>query len=179
MDKLREKLKEITCPPPDAKADWLDKQIDEIQQLKVIYPHSIELFQRASVEIVNLNCYMYTLGISYGSIEDYVTGADGIPSSSFVGRLISDGVLVPSIADFSAAEDGIMLIYFMDNTCSSPTHAGIKVGNKVVSKWGWGGTHIWKHPQLEVPAQYGNYIRLYTRPARVELEQAYVSWLHE
>jgi hypothetical protein len=179
VSKLREKLDELTHPPAGANAEWLDQQVVEIEQLKAMFPHSIELFQKATIEIANLNCYMYALGMSYEDIEYCVTCEEDLPSSTFVESLISSEILLQCSSDFSDTDDGAVVIYFNDETCLTPTHAGIKAGDKVISKWGWGGTHIWKHPPLEVPTQYGGYIKLYTPLTSVAAERAYTSWLHE
>jgi hypothetical protein len=179
VNQLRKKLDEIVEPPADAEEDWLDRQIDEIEKLKTQFPHGIELYQKASIGIANTNCYMYALGMSYDSIEDFITCRENIPDSKFSAWLISSGILLPSNSDFLAGEDGSIVMYFLDDTFSFPTHAGIKAGNKVVSKWGWGGVHIWKHPPREAPARYGSYIKLYNPRTRDEVGRAYASWLHE
>ena len=179
VNQLRKRLDEIVEPPTDAKGDWLEKQIDEIEELKQQFPHSIELYQKASIGIANTNCYMYALGISYDRIEDFVSCKEDIPNSKFVAWLIARDILKPSSSDFSEAEEGDTVIYFLDDTFSFPTHAGKKAGDKVVSKWGWGGVHIWKHPPLEVPARYRSDMKLYTPPTRDEVAHAYASWLDE
>lgn len=177
LDELRKKLDELTTYPADAKADWLDSQVNEIEQLKKLLPHSIELFRKATVEIVNTNCYMYSLDLSYESIEEYVEDKSDIPNSKFVAWLITEGILMPLLSDFAAAEDGVIVLYFQDGTFGVPAHAGKKAGDKVVSKWGWGLTHTWKHAPLQCPAQYGNRIKLYIPPESIEVKSAYYSWL--
>lgn len=169
MDELRKRLDEIVERPENAGADWLDEQITEIEQLKELFPHNIELIRKATEETYE-NCFASALDMSFITKQDYLTGT---PDSEFVESLIVSGILLPLS---SAAKDGDIIIYSKDSAGSSITHAGKKVGDKIVSKWGGGGTHIWKHLPLEVPAKYGNHIALYAPPARADLKRAYESW---
>ena len=169
MDQLRERLDEILKVPADAGADWLDEQINEIERLKELFRHNIELIQKATEETYQ-NCFAYALNMSFITKQDFLTGT---PDLEFVELLILSGILLPLS---SAAEDDVIAIYSKDSAGGSITHAGRKVGDKIVSKWGGGGTHIWKHSPLEVPARYGNHIKLYAPPARADLEREYVSW---
>ena len=169
MDQLRKRLDEIVKVPADAGADWLDKQINEIERLKELFPHNIELIQKATEETYQ-NCFAYALNMSFITKQDFLTGT---PDSEFVELLILSGILLP----LSSRRRGWCYSYiFKDSAGGSITHAGRKVGEKIVSKWGGGGTHIWKHSPLEVPARYGNHIKLYSPPARADLEREYVSW---
>lgn len=161
MKWLRKRLDEIAEAP-------IDRQIDEIRRLKEVFPHTIEIFEEATDNTYQ-NCFAYALEMmSFVDRPDYTTGR---PGKEFIKYLIQNSILLPS----SAAEDGVIAIYSTDRAGSSITHAGKKAGDKIISKWGDGRTHVWKHSRLQLPAQYGSCIKLYSPPALTNFKRAYYS----
>ncbi len=159
MTQLRRELDKLTNIP-DIAYELVDEQVQKVEQLKLLYPHDIELHELASKTASHHNCYMYALGITFNDILTWYQSG-GTPNSIFVRGLIENGTLEP-IGDPSAVTDGAILIYFGDSEI--PVHAGIKSDNKVISKWGCGYTHTWRHQELEVPASYGNSVRVFRHP---------------
>jgi hypothetical protein len=70
--------------------------------------------------------------------------------------------------------EGPIIIYFRDG---APEHAGSWREGAVVSKWGFGRTHIWQHALWDVPTSYGDEARFFkSLPNVFEL---YRSWVRE
>jgi len=168
---LREELEALTNKP-DISYEWIDEQPRKIEQLKQRYPHDIELYQLASKDTPYHNCYMHALDMTFDSIARWSQSGKR-PNSIFIRHLLENGTL-ELINDSNTVPDGVALIYLDDQEV--PIHAGIKSGNKVTSKWGYGYTHVWRHPELEAPASYGSKIKLFRSPDKDLVVRAYARW---
>jgi hypothetical protein len=161
---LRAELQRLTVPPKGAGIEWLDVQIHEMKDLNERIPHGVRLHTRFLEAIYDLNCFMFALGIAPEAVSDMRLGQI-FPGQRFVQFLLADGYLRETKAD------GPIAIYFRD---SIPEHAGTHDAGNVISKWGAGGTHIRRHPLWDVPAEYGNEVRLFASlPTAVEI---YRTW---
>jgi hypothetical protein len=163
---LRAELQRLTVPPKGAGIEWLDVQIKQMEELNGRLPHGVRLQTRFSEAIYDLNCFMFALGIAPEAVSD-MRLAQIFPGQRFVQLLLADGHLR------EAKADGHIAIYFRD---SIPEHAGKHEAGNVISKWGAGGTHIWRHPLWDVPAEYGNEVRLFASlPTAVEIYRAWAA----
>jgi hypothetical protein len=164
--KLRAELQRLTVPPKGAGIEWLDVQIEKMEELKGRLPHGVRIHSRFSEAIYDLNCFMFALGMAPEVVSD-MRLAQIFPGQTFVRSLLADGHLRETKAD------GPIAIYFRDGI---PEHAGKREDGNVISKWGAGGTHIWRHPLWDVPSEYGNEVRLFANlPTAVELYRAWAA----
>jgi hypothetical protein len=174
---LRAELDRLTTPPDGAGFGWLSEQVGAVAALKARYNHMIDVFEPASQEKNGngwVNCFMYALGIEAPRVNDVCRG-DTFPNSTFVTQLIGN-LLIQKIAQLSESSDGDIAIYF-DNT-GKPTHAALFRKGRFVSKWGGRGilAHVWSHGVCEVPANYGNDIRLFEPLSTEAAIRAYRDW---
>jgi hypothetical protein len=161
--KLRAELQRLTVPPEGADLSWLDAQIREIEALNERIPHSVQLHERCSPAIGEANCFMFALGIEADAVRDKCLG-QVFPGKRFVEFLLANEHLCE-------VEGGPIAIYFRNGV---PEHAGTWDGDTLVSKWGGGGSNIWRHALWDVPASYGNEVRFFAPlPTAVDL---YRSW---
>ena len=169
--KLREEL-EALISPPSITYEWIDEEPRKIEQLKQQHSHDIELYEPARKDAPYHNCYMYALGVAYDDIDE----PGQILNSKFIRQLIEDGIL-ENLGDSSTAPDGAIIIYLDES--EMPVHAGIKSGNKVISKWGYGYTHVWRHAAFEAPASYGDRVKLFRPPAKDVVLRKFARWDEE
>jgi len=175
---LRKELDRLTTPPPEAGGDWLRKQVEAINILGRSHKHTIEIFELASDKLNGnawVNCYMYALSIEPARVNDLCEG-DVFPNSKFVAQIIEKKLLVQVERGLSKAHEGDIAIYF-DADCK-PSHAAITRNGKFVSKWGGRGVlaHVWSHGAYEVPAQYGDDIRLFAPTSNDQIIETYRDW---
>jgi hypothetical protein len=150
--KLREKLNRLTNPPRDAGLEWLDHQIEEIAKLNEACSHGIRLVTRSSHATSGLNCYICALNLDPDAIEDRRTV--GIqPDKPFVRWLLKTTRLIKRTDDPRQARNGDIVLYSAGP--GKLRHARTWNGEKVISKWGDGRTHVWEHGLWEVPRAYG------------------------
>jgi hypothetical protein len=120
--------------------------------------HSVRLHERFSPAIYEVNCYMLTLDVAPKAGAEMRLG-QVFPGKEFVEALLADGRL--------RENEGPIVIYLRDD---APEHAGRRDGDAVISKWGAGGTHIWRHALWDVPDSYGDVARFFAPlPTAVEL----------
>ena len=164
---LRAELQRLTVPPDGAGMEWLDVQIQEMEELNKRIPHSVRLHTRFSEAIYDYNCFMFALGIAPEAVSDMRLGRI-FPGEKFVRFLLEHGHLR------EIKTQGPIVIYFRDGI---PAHAGKHGAGNVISKWGAGGTHIWQHTLWDVPTEYGNEARSFASlPGVVDL---YLKWAAE
>jgi hypothetical protein len=168
---LRAELSRLTAESPNDVIGhsmvraWLEKQIQEVIRLRPRYPHDIEVEVRWTPAITNLNCYMYALRINDDAIAEWrFPGAQ--PDTRFILDMLGSRMLRKK--PLAKAGAGDIAVYFEPS--GRPRHAGIFHDNKIISKWGNGATHIWRHGMWEVPSDYGNRIACLT--ALVSTENA-------
>ena len=126
-----------------------------INALKSDYPHTIQLVGHAKPK-VRSNCYEWALRLDL-RLTSWVAEF-GLPDlfagNKFVSRLVQN--LSP--ISIEAATAGDLILYFNGQM---PTHAGLVKNSQIISKWGEG--HIYKHGFLEVPANYGDTFKFYSK----------------
>ncbi len=168
---LRQELESI-CNASGKPHEFVDDQVRAIEQLKQKYAHEIELHEAADRRAPYHNCFMYALGLPQDPILKWWQ-LGKVPGVKFVERLIESGILKP-VSNASGAPDRTILIYSDDT--GRPVRAGIKLGDKVISKWGCGYSHTWKHPRLEAPASYGDAVTLYQPAEHAALVKEYAAF---
>jgi len=169
---LRSELERLTTPTCNDLDEWVGKQVDEIEKLRQRIPHSVRLYQRWSLSIHELNCFMFALDIHPDAVRDKCSNKV-FPGSSFTKSLLRDGFLHQR-SQLTKAEDGAVILYF---TGDEPKHAGKINAGAVISKWGSGGTSIWRHALWDIPTSYGEEMRLYTPQS--DIEEKYRRWATE
>ena len=158
---LRAELSRLTAAPPTgAGSEWLEYQIREIEALRRKFAHSIAVEVRASVVTQRTNCIMHALGIEAQEVEEWCNNSNVHPGLDFMAWLANEKLTARSIVP-SEAVDGDIIVYFGDDL--RPLHAGSAKHRLIISKWGSGGTHIWRHGVFEVPSSYGSDARAYER----------------
>ena len=166
---LRAELRRLTNPPENAGLDWLDLQIQEVEDLSKRIPHGIRLHTRSSTDIDRQNCFMCALGIKADAVADMCVGHI-FPGKKFMQYLLR-GVLHERKG---TPQDDDIVVYFRNGV---PEHAGIWKSGKVISKWGSGRTYIWEHALWEVSEEYGDEVRYFEAlPTAVE---AYLTWARD
>lgn len=166
---LRQALREITELPPDV----IPNHPDLVAALRKAYPHSI--VNVTDLEVVHLplqkfTCFMHAFRLVNASTATYLMDAlQTQPRSDFVAHVAARHLSEISPED---AADGDLILYF-DN--QNITHAGKVRAARVVSKWGIGW--VWEHEVFEVPMQYGDKVRFYSRVEQQEVEQLFVSYV--
>jgi hypothetical protein len=161
---LRAELQRLTVPPQDPGIEWLDLQIQEMEELNNRIPHSVRLRTRYSEAIKEYNCFMYALDIAPDEVRDMCLGWI-FPGQKFVQFLLANGHLR------EVKREPYLVIYFRDGL---PQHAGKLEGQKVISKWGAGATHVWQHDLWDVPVEYGEKARFFA--ALPEAAELYLRW---
>jgi len=181
--KLRNALSEITNRQPEPGADvdlqeWMEQQIAEVMALGGDFGHSITIETRWSPDLSLYNCYMTALGLPQQRIKCWRPDRKIQPDTPFVRDLIEQGGLTAKAVDPKADPDkvsnGDIVVYF--NKTGRPRHAGTFRDGLVVSKWGEGVTHIWRHGLWEVPSDYGNRVRIFEPPTQDQAVAAYIEW---
>ena len=148
--------------------EWLTHQIGNVANLALVHPHNIKLYERSNPATEKLNCFALAFGINADTISCGVC-----PNKSFTTQLLQATVLREKNIPVTKASNGDLLIYYR---LGSPEHAGRWSNGRVISKWGYGRTHIWEHSIYEVPESYGDDIKLY-KPMRPSLAvRAYNGW---
>jgi hypothetical protein len=155
--KLRHELTRLTQPPDDAGLEWLEVQVREIASLNEKCPHSVRLHQRCPDSRDERNCFMLALGIEPDAVREWCLGSIFV-GKQFVNFLVEEGILQRLSGDPSLVADGDVVVYF---GADGPNHAGRWFAGEVISKWGAGQTHIWRHPLLEVPGDYGDEVQFF------------------
>jgi len=119
--------------------------------------HSIKHVPRSdarSPRFPEYNCFAFAFNLAeshkYRLIASRFTTIHA--DDTFADFLMKDGVLMEAPTPEAAA----VVVYFEG---ALPTHAGKFSGQRVLSKWGIG--ELWEHGIREVPAQYGDVIKLY------------------
>ena len=175
---LRQELQRLTTPPacldeqsnPDAWMTWLADQIDNVIALARNFPHHIEIYERSNSSTRRLNCFAFAFGMDATTI-----GAGPCPDHLFVWRLLEDHLEEKAVLIDEASDDDI-IIYYNSRSPTHPRHAGKYRNGQVISKWGWGQTHTWKHPPLEVPEEYGDMVKVYKPISRSHTICVYEGW---
>jgi hypothetical protein len=148
---LRAELHHLTIPPKGTGIEWLDVQIQQMDELNKRLPHSVPVHTPFSLAIYELNCFMFALDIDPRAVSDMCLGPV-FPGKKFVQFLLAHTHLRERTAQ-EGSQDGDIVIYFRNGV---PEHAGRLEASMVISKWGSEGTHIWQHALWDVPAIYGD-----------------------
>ena len=159
---LRDALNRLTMAPDGMGIEWLETQIKEIETLKVRHPHSIALHTVWDSKLTDVNCYMFALGLATNEIADWRdVGIQPDTKTGFIGLLLKSTILTRCASD-EMPQRGLVF-YFTDD--DRPVHAGRCAAGAVISKWGDGCTHIWRHGLWEVPSSYGVRVRFFEMPS--------------
>jgi hypothetical protein len=179
---LRIKLDDLTMPPSDLTEwsgdsnweDWLTTQITKITDLAIKHPHNIRLHRRSMPSRNHLNCFALALGIGPIVATD-PAGQYLYPEGPFMAQLLEKDCLEERHVTACQASDCDLLFYYKSDSCW-PKHAGRWRNGRVISKWGACRTHTWRHPPFEVPACYGEQIKVYKPIPRQLAKRAYLDW---
>jgi hypothetical protein len=172
---LRAKLSRLINDVPDdvvgeeRVAAWLHLQIQKISELSTKYAHGISVEVPWDKEITGLNCYMHALGLSPDAISEW-RWPDINLDTPFVSSLLGTILVEKPLEE---ATNGDIVLYFEKET---PRHAGKFYNDKVISKWGDGVTHIWKHGLWEVPSDYGDTVHVFRPLSEEQAVEAYIEW---
>jgi hypothetical protein len=134
---------------------------DRIAALQTQYGHAISISQDGKERIERFNCFAYALGIwqhqTYIDLVD-ATSDSAVIDSEFVRYLIDAGTLV-EVAPTEAREGDVVIYFHKDQ----PTHAGAvaALSERTTVRSKWGGNEIHQHDIWEVPACYGDRVRVY------------------
>jgi len=158
---LRRRLFQIT--ENERAEDWPAA----IAALRRTHPHSIVVVE---IPTVVFNCFAYALGIHNWPFYQEVRRRyrNVFADSEFVAHAIDRGLLKPNIKT-----EGV-IIYVKDGL---PWHAGLRVGERVTSKWGTGC--VLSHQILEVPIDYGSDFGMYEQPSSDEVQRLFEAWAHD
>lgn len=159
---LRTLLQEITdCPDVGTHAN-------QIEQLRVVHPHSIKTLSGPNDDL-RYNCVMFALGIETDDIYLkmlYRFPSDVHANTAFVQFLVERG----DILEQARAEPKSLVVYFGKEKVE---HIGRIVDDgRVQSKWGTKG-HLYEHAIFEVPATYGDTVRVFTPMERLPVLKAF------
>jgi hypothetical protein len=129
-----------------------------IDGLRERYSHRIQLVERADPNRRFNRCVPYALGLcdppaAVLRISQVLLGRVFL-SPAFLSYMVE--TVLQEIDRPSSANDDLVVY-----AGSGIEHAGLVDGDRVRSKWGEG--HVWRHPLLEVPANYGSSIRYFRR----------------
>jgi len=155
---------------------WVASQIP---QVAAIDGHSIRLHTEATSTTLDLNwsnCFMYALGISIDDVETVKnkahvrTRTDIQFDWEFVAELVAAAVLYKRHGE---GVRGDVVVYFDGDR---PRHAGLWTGSRVISKWGYGVTHVWDHCLYEAPSTYGDDACMFLPPSKPDVLGAFETW---
>jgi hypothetical protein len=147
------------------------EHVPAIEALRGRFTHGIRLFEEAGPHC-GVRCVIYALGL-----------VDSYAAKATIGKRSPESIVAPRMVEFmiaskrlfeiegSSARGGDLVVYFGDKGVE---HVGLADRGRVRSKWGKG--HVWTHPTMEVPAQYGTSVRYYKRvplPAALSAYEAY------
>jgi len=138
-----------------------DEHPAEIERLREEIAHSIELLEGAA-PISDYTCAVHAFDL----IQDptYESVATFGLCKTFAGKEFIHFLLDQELLEERALDDragGRLLMYFEGGDFQ---HIGTLLAeNRLVSKWGMG--HLWEHGIWEVPANYGDELRLFEAPA--------------
>jgi hypothetical protein len=104
--------------------------------------------------IEDIRCFGYCLGLASHWRE--MKAMDAAPTDRFIYWLVWRGLLTFKEAS-DAMSDGDLVIYHQSNYRAN--HGGLYKGGRVISKWG--GLPVFVHGLWDVPADYGDMIRVY------------------
>lgn len=167
---LRQRLTEITSTFVGKK---VDKQIDLIRDLRVLFDHQIELSSCAVAgkpETFAYNCFQFALemvGPPRLVVDIATLYPDVYPNSEFMQHLM-DHALTERTGDMTS---GDVVVYLREGR---PAHAGHVVNGRIRSKWGT--AHLWTHGLFEVPDTYGHDVRFFHRISREDSLYSFVRW---
>lgn len=135
-----------------------ERQVGAVAALAASHPHGIRLEEEVPATLegpAQYTCFMFALGLAPppAAVQAVMRDPAGqFPGVDFVRSLVVKSRLRPA----APARDGDVVVYFKGE---DPVHAGLLEGGDVVSKWGLG--HLWRHACWEVPAAYGDTVRLF------------------
>ncbi|MFA6410351.1 MAG: SEC-C metal-binding domain-containing protein [Candidatus Buchananbacteria bacterium] len=140
-----------------------------INKLKDQFFHSIQIIESVSPNREkNFVCFMHAFDLRDSVIikNEMRKKLEVTFGSDFISWLIDKGYLTQN-------KNANIVIYFDDKI---PKHAGLVIGNKIISKWGMGNT--WQHDLWEVPSSYGNSFDYFELSVKSEeIEKEFVSWV--
>ena len=172
---LRKELDLLTTPPESLTAAspaaaweaWLAEQVRNIAELAGTHPHSIRLHTQGT-PAERRNCFAIALGLDPEAT--FGSGSYVAPGSKFVRDLCKSRILERKVMAPSEAAETDILIY-LDGVC--PRHAGKWDNGKVISKWGHGPTHVWKHALWDLPESYGHDVGVFRPISQPAVVKAY------
>lgn len=155
-DDLRQRLRYMCKRIP------VPEQPQYLELLRPTYSHTITLVEQppsANIDLRDYTCFAFALGlVSSTSWPTFAAELFAI-NTNFVETLVNEGILV-RVPETEASDNDIVL--YLD---PRPKHAGLKRGDRVLSKWGRGW--LCEHGLFEVAAQLGDVVEYY-RPVPIE-----------
>jgi hypothetical protein len=157
---FRGQLADITRP---ADATELKEQIQKMADLAETYSHSVTLVKENIPGSQVFSCYQYSFGLA--SMRFRIGILQVFPGRDFAEFLVNTYLEEIGPKD---AEDGDHIVY----SSSQIEHAGLVRAGAIDSKWGTG--HIWRHGVYEVPAYYGDTVRLFRHISQEDAVKAFL-----
>lgn len=138
----------------------------QLATLKAQYGHTISMLSVGSGWIHRFNCFAYALGV--WEHDTYIRAVDAsadsaIVNSSFLQQMIREGALAEvALLD---VEEGDIVVYFDKD---GVTHAAkiVSPATPMMLQSKWGGNEIHQHALWEVPASYGDCVRIFRQSDR-------------
>jgi hypothetical protein len=134
---------------------------DKLAALQAKHSHTISILSDGRGWINRFNCFAYALGI--WQHDTYIRAVDAtsnsaVVNSEFVQRMITDGSLV-EVAQKRAREGDVIVYFHEDRVTHAAMIADPAQPMKLRSKWG--GNEVHEHGLWEVPASYGDRVRIF------------------
>jgi len=162
---LRDELQRLT------EGTLRSEHASAIEAIRGRFGHGIRLVEENDPNR-DVRCVMYALGLA-GTYAAELT----------IGKFPPAGIVEPRMLEFmirrkrlheievSPPRGGDLVVYFGD---AGVKHAGLVHRGGVRSKWGDG--HVWSHPTMQVPTDYGTSVRYFKRvslPEALAAHEAY------
>lgn len=152
----------------------LSDQINQVERIGTEHQHSISIVKRAKrndATSYSYTCYMYAFDLmDHKALNAVACGSEVIyPRANLISFLIRDFLyeLKPN-----EVVDDCIVVYFDKG---KPIHAGKWRQGFVISKWGK-YSHLWRHDIWELPVEYGNSVRFFSKLEGNVMEEAYRIW---
>ena len=138
--------------------------VERLEALKNEFGHSIMLLEEGRAQIRRFNCFAYALGVwdnpAYQEmVSAHVEDELALINSALVSKWIAGGFLEEIKPGDAGADD---IVAYFDR--GQLVHFA-RSGAAGILRSKWGANEIHAHGIWEVPANYGNKVRYFRRPA--------------
>jgi len=153
--------------------DDVGRQISEIANLALKYPHTISLVREAvssRPETFQFNCYQHAFDlVNVESVTRVMKDWGSVyPGRDFVQFLVESRLQEISVEKVNTGDH---VVYAAGRQIE---HAGRVVDDGIESKWGL--MHLWRHGVYEVPWHYGSTVRFFRRLPQEDLIRAFLEY---